>query len=182
MLLSREQGSSLIEVLITVLIIAIGLLGFAALQTQALRVNYESLQRSLASSMAEDIFDRIRSNVDDADNYVRDFNDDLPTVAKQCDAVTCIPSEMASWDLRRWMERLQARIPNSDAQITLVNRLLTIEISLIEQTESQFAVRAAEAKLANAADATAAAAAQAELTGLDIGLAESNTFIFYTVL
>ncbi len=182
MLLKKQEGSSLIEVLVTVLVIAIGLLGFAALQTQALRVNYESLQRAKASSMAEDILDRIRSNVNDADNYERSFNDDLPTVAKQCDSNTCSTAEMAAWDLNNWMKRLQSRMPNSDAQISLDNRLLTIEISLVEQSESQFAINKAQAAVNNATDATSKAAAQATLNSLDVESAESLIFKFHTVL
>ncbi len=59
---SDSRGFSLIEVLITMLIILIGLLGIAALQAQAQVAELESYQRSQALIMMSDIIDRININ------------------------------------------------------------------------------------------------------------------------
>jgi hypothetical protein len=120
--------------------------------------------------------------VNDADNYERDFNDALPVVAKKCDEVTCSATEMSAWDLNSWMSRLQGRMPNSDAQITLVNRLLTIEISAVEQTESQLAVKQAQKKVDDASTPEELEDATDELNALDIEAQETITFSFSTVL
>lgn len=182
MYLNRQNGTSLIEVLVTVLVLAVGLIGFAALQTQAMRINYESLQRSLASSMAEDLFDRMRANVNDIDNYVRNFNDDKPVINNDCAENVCSPSEMASWDLNNWMTRLADRLPNSDAQVTVNNRLVSIELRLVEQTGSQFAVDAAEAEIRNAETSAELEAAVEALNSIDIESLETSDFKFYTAL
>jgi type IV pilus assembly protein PilV len=60
----NQSGMTLIEVLISVLILAIGLLGAAALQLKALKYTDGSALSSQASFIAYDLMDRIRANVD----------------------------------------------------------------------------------------------------------------------
>lgn len=60
----RQSGMTLIEVLVSVLILAIGLLGAAALQLNALKYTDSSTMTSQASFIAYDMMDRIRANVD----------------------------------------------------------------------------------------------------------------------
>ncbi|WP_024680375.1 type IV pilus modification protein PilV [Pseudomonas syringae] len=60
----RQAGMTLIEVLVSVLILAIGLLGAAAIQLNALKYTDSSTLRSQASFIAYDMMDRIRANVD----------------------------------------------------------------------------------------------------------------------
>jgi type IV pilus assembly protein PilV len=60
----HQSGMTLIEVLISVLILAIGLLGAAALQLNALKYTDSSTMTSQASFIAYDMLDRIRANVD----------------------------------------------------------------------------------------------------------------------
>lgn len=55
---------TLIEVLVSVLILGIGLLGAAAIQLNALRYTDSSAMTSQASFIAYDMMDRIRANVD----------------------------------------------------------------------------------------------------------------------
>jgi len=64
----NEQGSSLIEVLVAVVIISVGLLSVAALQTMALKSNQGSYYRSQATFLAYDLADRIRAAPDSALN------------------------------------------------------------------------------------------------------------------
>ena len=52
-------GFSLIEVMVTIVLVSIGLLGMAALQAAALRNSYASYQRSLANLQAQDATERI---------------------------------------------------------------------------------------------------------------------------
>ncbi|MEW5973559.1 MAG: type IV pilus modification protein PilV [Pseudomonadota bacterium] len=59
---SRQTGVTLLEALITVIVISIGLLGLAALQGRALQENQGAFQRSLASILAYDILDCMRAN------------------------------------------------------------------------------------------------------------------------
>jgi type IV pilus assembly protein PilV len=53
---------TLIEVLVTLILISVGLLGVAALQLTSLRANQEAYSNSQASALAADILDRMRAN------------------------------------------------------------------------------------------------------------------------
>ncbi|HVK53066.1 MAG TPA: type IV pilus modification protein PilV [Pseudoxanthomonas sp.] len=59
---SRQRGVSLLEVMIAVLIMGIGMLGIAAMQTTALRNSQSSLERSQAVILAYSMFDAMRAN------------------------------------------------------------------------------------------------------------------------
>lgn len=54
-----QKGFSLLEVLVSIVILAIGLLGLAGLQTKANEVEIEAYQRSVALMLVQDMADRI---------------------------------------------------------------------------------------------------------------------------
>lgn len=58
----RQHGVGLIEVLISIVVLSIGLLGTAALQATSLRNNHSAMQRSVATILAYSIIDAIRAN------------------------------------------------------------------------------------------------------------------------
>lgn len=66
----REVGVGLIEVLISLVIIAIGLLGLAALQGKSQKAEMESYQRSQALILLHDMAARLRANREGAAHYV----------------------------------------------------------------------------------------------------------------
>lgn len=66
-----KAGFTLIEVLITLVILSIGLLGMAGIQIQGLRGTTSSAVRSQATILANDIAERIRMNVDGLSTYTQ---------------------------------------------------------------------------------------------------------------
>jgi len=69
----KLRGVSLIEVLVTVVILAFGLLGLAGLQANSLRGNTSAYMRTQATFLAYDILDRMRSNrIEAVDNGAYD--------------------------------------------------------------------------------------------------------------
>lgn len=58
----RQRGASLIEVVIAVLILAIGMLGIGAMQTVALRNSQSALERSQAVMLSYSALDLLRAN------------------------------------------------------------------------------------------------------------------------
>lgn len=57
-----QRGFTLLETLIALVVLSIGLLGLAALQARAMRFSHDSLVRSDATALANDIMDRIRAS------------------------------------------------------------------------------------------------------------------------
>ena len=66
----KSKGLSLIEVLVTLVIIVIGLLGVFTVQINAKRVSYDAEQRSIASNLMLSMFERMRANASALDSYV----------------------------------------------------------------------------------------------------------------
>lgn len=71
----RQRGISLIEVLITVLVLSIGLLGLAGLQLMSLRNSQSAMERSVSLVQSYSIIEAIRADADSAKNGR--FNIDL---------------------------------------------------------------------------------------------------------
>ena len=72
-----QYGFTLLEVLIALLVLSIGLLGLAALQTTGLRSNLMASMRTQATQLAYDITDRMRANPKgvEAGEYVIDLSE-----------------------------------------------------------------------------------------------------------
>lgn len=87
---SKNDGFSLIEVLVTVLILATSLLAIAALQTRSLDYNHSAYLRSQANIIAYDILDQMRINspVSGAVTY--------PDEAAREDMVKMLPGGLAN--------------------------------------------------------------------------------------
>ncbi|MFC5460894.1 type IV pilus modification PilV family protein [Massilia niabensis] len=66
----RQRGVSLVEVLVTMVVLAFGLLGLAAFQTKAQVGSIESYQRAQAAVLLQDMQSRLSGNLADADSYV----------------------------------------------------------------------------------------------------------------
>jgi len=61
---SRQSAFSMIEVLVSLVIICIGVLGMVALQTRSVALSQDSVQRSNAMVLANDLLELMRSNRD----------------------------------------------------------------------------------------------------------------------
>ena len=66
----RQGGALLIEVLVSILICAFGLLGFVGIQARAAQMSFESHQRSQALLLVEDMVNRINANRMNASSYL----------------------------------------------------------------------------------------------------------------
>ena len=123
---NRMGGFTLLEVLIALLVLSIGLLGLAALQTTGLRSNQMASMRTTATQLAYDISDRMRANpqaVADTTNdpYVIAHDDAAPTIATNCKTTDCTPAQLATYDLAQWKNALvsaQNGLPGGLGEIT----------------------------------------------------------------
>ena len=99
----RESGASMIEVLVTMVIIAFGLLGMAGLQMRMQMSEMESYQRSQALLLLSDMANRIAVNRNNAASYV--FDVASPVGAGMTCATTTTTT--AQRDLGDWCNALQ---------------------------------------------------------------------------
>jgi type IV pilus assembly protein PilV len=112
----NATGFTLIEVLVSTVILAIGLLGLAAMQTLALKDNQDAFYYSQASSLAYEMSDRIKVNAA-AWQDTGAIPTDTPC-DKSCDfANPCTPDEMATFDYCAWKSNVQSRIAGATATV-----------------------------------------------------------------
>ena len=115
---NKQQGFTLLEVLIALLVLSIGLLGLAALQTTGLRSNEMASMRTTSTMLAYDITDRMRANpqgITDGD-YVIDTGAVTGTPT-DCTSNDCTTAQLALYDLDQWKNAI-ARLPGGLGDIT----------------------------------------------------------------
>lgn len=76
-----NRGFTLIEILVALLILAIGVLGIAALQFKGLQYNQDAYLRTQVNILAYDIADRMRLNQANAADYANNLTDWVVPVA-----------------------------------------------------------------------------------------------------
>jgi len=103
-LFSRNRGFSLIEVLVSVLIMAVGILGVAGMQVLSLQQNRNALLRDQALQAGNDILDRMRANP--LSTYSPVLIDAIPASNVNCVDNSCDRNEMAEFDIAQWKCRL----------------------------------------------------------------------------
>ena len=109
----RSTGFSIIELLIAVLVMAVGILGIAGLQVVSLQQNRSALFRAEATQMANDIMDRIRANP--AAIYAPVLIDAIPvSTARDCKTNSCTPVQMAGYDIASWKCALNPQDADGD--------------------------------------------------------------------
>tara|TARA_R110001583_G_scaffold26571_7_gene95842 strand:+ start:8544 stop:9071 length:528 start_codon:yes stop_codon:yes gene_type:complete len=119
--LVHQKGVGLIEVLVAVFILAGGLLGLAALQTQSLRYSHESYLRTQASILAADMFDRLRVNAEEAldnNSYTFALGTSSSVSTTACEDAACSASALATYDYKQWSDRLASHLPGGQGSIT----------------------------------------------------------------
>ncbi len=133
----------MMEVLATLFIVSVALVGLTSLQTESLRVNGNALYESQAQFLIEDMIDRMRSYGIPSE-YGADWNDADPEqdcVNNRCDNPENIPLS----DLREWRGLVRAYLPDGASRIRRAP-----DAGMIEEYEITVrfnAVRGAEAEL-----------------------------------
>jgi type IV pilus assembly protein PilV len=144
------HGSSLIEVLVSIVISAIGLLALAGVNAASMRYTKMSQYRATATQLANDMAERMRANKGQAAvaavvgppavaavdatgffagnyDFVSDFfsqatKASLPSGTGLCNtaAITCTPAQIAALDLAQWRLTVREQLP--DGSVFLVRQ------------------------------------------------------------
>lgn len=111
-----QQGISLLESLIALLVLSIGLLGVLGLQTQSLVHNRAAYFETQATNMAQDMLDRIRANSDQASDYVLSLGDNVSG------------SGLPSNDKAEWLADLATQLPKGEGGISVTNQRVSVTV------------------------------------------------------
>ncbi|MHA5055225.1 type IV pilus modification protein PilV [Acinetobacter schindleri] len=105
-----QQGVGLIEVLVAMLVLAIGVLGFVALQYRAVEATAESSSRVQAINLARDLAERVRVNRGQAELYIEEISDpdEQLVFSTNCFTANCTPAQLADFDVSQVVSRARS--------------------------------------------------------------------------
>ncbi len=123
---TKQSGFTLIEVLVSVFVLALGVIGVAGMQLTAMRNSQVSSYQTVAVQLAAELADKMRSNAvemkkaDDSNAFIFTYNsaaDGDPTAGTKCFATACTAEQMADFDVYEWKQRLITLLPGGRVAI-----------------------------------------------------------------
>jgi len=145
MIPAKHTGFTLVEVMVALVVMAVGMLGMAGLYVEGLRSGQTSIARTTAVTLAADMADRIRANpavpilatlpssiMQDAAPAAPVYVAGGPGVNNNCvnGGANCNPAQLAADDWFWWNQDLQNRLPvGANATIDLAPPVLANTIA-----------------------------------------------------
>ena len=124
---SNMRGFTLIEVLVALVVMSVGLLGLAALQTNTLRFNQGAYLRTQATNLAYDLADRMRANRAAGINGAYD-GQAYAGVLPACNPNGVAGANVAERDISAWRIALVCALPLGNGAIDTNGRTVTISV------------------------------------------------------
>jgi len=130
---NKSQGFSLLEVLIAVSILAVAMLGIAAMQLMSLKDNRDAYFRSQAVLLTQDMAERMRSNKSQISAY-KGIDTTNSYGAGTCSSL-CNPAQIVDVDKFEWSQKIKTTttvtglIPSAKGTVTEAAGIYTIEIT-----------------------------------------------------
>ncbi|MFL0810780.1 MAG: type IV pilus modification protein PilV [Agarilytica sp.] len=143
---SKQTGASLIEILVALFVLAIGLLGLAAMQSKSLQFNHSAQMRTQATILAYDIIDRMRANTAALTTYTATG---AANASHNCEGnvAPCGAVGMATADRDQWLFQISERLPGGDGTIVSngTSMIYTVTVSWTDRDNNprDFALQAA---------------------------------------
>jgi type IV pilus assembly protein PilV len=112
------RGFTLVEVLVSLVVLSMGLLGIAKLVLFSSHSNDSAYLRSQATDLAYAILDDMRGNRAQAmaGAYIIPLNT-APGAPGACLGVGCAPAALATYDVNTWLARLAASLPSGTGSV-----------------------------------------------------------------
>jgi len=120
----RHRGFSLLEVLITIVILAFGLLGLALLQTMNLRFTQSAHYRTVATNLSYEALDLVRAN----QTLKRTYNETALVSGGAPATCNIAPSFDPAPNLARWHCQVSLALPGGESQLSVVGDTATVRI------------------------------------------------------
>lgn len=143
---SAQYGVGLIEVMVSLIVLALGVLGFAALQVRSLNATSKSIAYTESISFIKDLKERIRSNPDGIADYVTASNAAISKPSQSCGAfkdagtvIPCNPAELAAADvyaIKSQMAALDLDLGMITCPGTTGNGIMEIQCIIISWNET----------------------------------------------
>lgn len=135
---SKEVGSSLIEVVVALFVLAIGMLGVLSMQVKSMQFNQSAYYYSQAVYLANQILENMRSSPDLANAYLIGLDESAPTTSKNCSAsgVTCTATELRNFNLKTWRDNVQNTLVSGKSSVERVGNFYAITVQFDDTRSS----------------------------------------------
>jgi type IV pilus assembly protein PilV len=132
----RQTGFTLLEVMISLVIFSIGMLGLAGIQATSIQSNSIAYMRTIAMQSAYDMADIIRANADFNNTVHSNFSNVTTTIpgtaptACQSDgtAPNCSHAEISAFEIYHWKLNLKQQLPSGRGTVVLSGGTYTITV------------------------------------------------------
>lgn len=122
MVTAAESGFSMIEILVTIVIISIALLGSAGLQAYSLKTNQGGQFRNQAAFLVADIVERMEANkkyaADIASLTVYGDSASMTTSTTDCSSTNCTAAQLAAYDMTQWQANIASAVPSGTGTVS----------------------------------------------------------------
>lgn len=125
----RVKGFSLIEVLIALLLLAFGLLGLGFLQVMNVRYTQSAQHRTMATNLAYEVLDMMRSNHVAARRFGTITPDSFSGVAVPASGCARGASGAYSDNISRWKCEVVSSLPGGKAEVSFAGEVVTVAVS-----------------------------------------------------
>ena len=142
--MKSQKGFTMVETLVALVVLAIGLLGIAALYLNSLQAGRSAIYRTQAVNLAADLADRIRANRTALGSYAIVFTGASADVPACYTTAGCTAAQLAASDLNRWKADIAQLLPNGQGQVAV-----TLPVGAGEPANYVITVRWAEIGEAN---------------------------------
>ncbi|MDR3005034.1 MAG: type IV pilus modification protein PilV [Acidovorax sp.] len=149
----HQAGGSLLEVMLALLLIAVGLLGMAALQASTAKYRVNVQAQAAVAQLVSDLAERVRTNAGAAgpgfgvsqggaaslyvlESSWADQAGAPPAMGKDCGRTTCSAAERAGFDMALWRQRVRELLPQG-AAVVQGDRASGIEVTLMWMDKEQ---------------------------------------------
>jgi type IV pilus assembly protein PilV len=150
--LKSQSGFSMLEVLISMILIIIGVMGMAGIQLLAIKKTMGAQYQGVSAMLASDMVNKMQANIGywgvsspstaTAVNATITING-AAVSANNCNGAICTPAQMASFDLSTWGKNIANALPSGTGNIACQNATLpfrcTITVNWIVNTTGIFA-------------------------------------------
>jgi len=159
---SSQLGVTLIEALVTLLVLSVGALGVASMQLAGLKYTSGSYARTQAVILADDMANRLKSNrafavdldseggvvADESPYEIATFNAAVPGTFVNCLEFPCTDAQLRTYDIVTWRNELARVLPSGQGSITSIERDVNNGV-----TERQFNISIQWRQVANSTNA-----------------------------
>ena len=116
--MTKQKGVGMTEVLIAMLLLGVGVIGFAGLQVRAISSSHDAFFRTQASAIARDLSERIRLNNTALATYQNNVLWGAPVSTRNaCQIAACTDVQMASYDIANVANMAATTLPNGQVNV-----------------------------------------------------------------